>query len=52
MKLQLLDMDLQAVMSGKLDEVAAIRYGFASIRSCKLDEVAARYGFANLVLQA
>jgi len=30
MKLQLLDMDFQAVVSDKLDEVAATRYGFAS----------------------
>jgi len=30
MKLQLLDMDLPPVMSCKLDEVAATRYGFAT----------------------
>jgi hypothetical protein len=30
MKLQLLDLDLQAVMYRKLDEVAATRYGFAT----------------------
>jgi hypothetical protein len=36
MKLQLLDMDLPPVMSCKLDEVAATRYGFPSL-SCKLD---------------